>query len=103
MVEADIVSIYHKLSHRYPLALTNSLAAGFNTTIDFPVLSGTSALGKFELFLDDLPSFAFYAMCDNSEVFAHRHFDSADEAEQAVVDYMEGKLTLISFGQTPNI
>ena len=101
MDDTDIVNIYHKLSNHYPLILTSSLAAGFKTTLDFPILKGISSLGEFEMFFDELPSFEFYAMHDNGEVFAHKHFYSVSEAEQAVADFMEGKLTLISFGQ-PN-
>ena len=103
MTETDVVRIYQKLSDRYPLILTNSLAAGFMTSLEFPVLKGTSSLGNFELFYDDVPSFAFYAMRDNGEEFAHTHFYSVSEAEQAVADFMEGKLTLVSFGQSYNI
>ena len=50
MVEADLVRIYHKLCNYYPLMLINSLAAGYKTTVDFPVLKGASPLGNFEMF-----------------------------------------------------
>ena len=103
MTDTDIANIYHNLSNRYPLSLTSSIAAGFQTTIDFPILKGTSSLGNFDMFCDDLPSFEFYAMNNKAEVFAHTHFYSANEAEQAVIDFMEGKLTLISFGQPYDI
>ena len=99
MTDNDIVNIYHNLSNRYSLILTSSLAVGFKTTIDFPILRGTSSLGNFEMFVDDFPSFAFYAMRDNGDVFAHKHLQSIVEAKQAVADFMEGTLTLISFGQ----
>ena len=42
-------------------------------------------------------------MRGNGEVFAHAHFYSATEAEQAIIDFMEGKLTLISFGEPYDI
>lgn len=97
MIDADIVNIYRKLSKRYPLILTSSLAEGFNTTLDFPVLKGSSSLGSFEMFPDDLPSFEFYAMHDNGELAIHMHFYSFTEAEQAVADFMEGRLYVVSF------
>ena len=99
MVEADIVNLYHKLSKYYPLILTDTLAVGYTKDSAFPILKGSSSLGNFEMFFDDLPSFEFYAMHNNGELFAHTHFYSVSAAEQAVADFMEGKLTLISFGQ----
>ena len=102
-MDADIVFIYQKLRNRYPITLSSSLAMEFKTTVDFLVLSGISSLGRFEMFFDDVPSFAFYAMYSNGEVFAHKHLRSAEEAEKTVADFMEGKLTLISFGQSYNL
>lgn len=97
-MDADIGFIYQKLRNRYPITMNSSLAMGFKTTVDFPVLGGVSSLGRFELFFDDVPSFAFYAMHNNGEVLAHKHLQSIDEAEKTVADFMEGKLTFISFG-----
>ena len=102
MVDADIINIYHTLRNRYPLILTSSLAAGFKATTDFPILRGASSLGNFEMVVDDLPSFAFYAMHDNGEVFDHKHVQSVNKAEETITDFMEGKLTLISFEQPNN-
>ena len=69
---------------------------------EFPILCGISRLGRFELFFDDV-SFAFYAMHDNGAVFAHWHAHSVAEAEQAVVDFMNGKMTLVQFGRQNTI
>lgn len=102
-MDADVLDIYRKLSSRYPIMLNSSLAMGFKTNIDFPVLSGISELGRFEMYYDDVPSFTFYAVRSSGEVFAHWHLQTTTEAEKAVADFMEGKLTLISFGQPYDI
>lgn len=100
-MDSDVVNIYKRLSSSYPITLNSSLAIGFKSNIDFPVLSGTSTLGRFEMFFDDV-SFAFYAMYDDGEVFAHWHLQTSSEAEKAVADFMEGKITRIQFGQPNN-
>lgn len=101
-MDADIQAIYERLRNRYPLALSSSLSLGFKSKMDFPVLHGQSSLGRFELFYDDVPSFAFYAMGDNRTVFAHFHLQTPSKAEETVIDFMEGKLTMIQFGQQNN-
>lgn len=97
-MDADIITIYNHLSSRYPVFLSSSLALGFKSKIDFPVLHGQSTLGRFELYFDDF-SFAFYAMHNGEDVFAHKHLQTLLEAEETVADFMEGKITLIQFGQ----
>ena len=91
-MDADIVNIYKKLSSHYPIVLSSSVALGFNSDIDFPVLHGESPLGRFELFFDD-SSFAFYALHSNREVFAHWHLQTSSEAEKSITDFMKGKIT----------
>ena len=99
-MDADIKKLYHQLHSEYSLELKSSLDLGFKTDIDYPVLCGTSVLGSFELFYGDF-SFEFYSMQDNGKFLAHFHLLSAAEAEKTVVDFMNGKLTNIQFGQ-PN-
>lgn len=82
--------------------MNSSIGVNPNFKIDFPILCGTSSLGKLELFFDDV-SFAFYAMHDNGAVFAHWHLHTVADAEKAVIDFMNGKITLVQFGQPNNI
>ena len=55
-----------------------------------------------KLFYGDF-SFEFYSKKDNGEFLAHCHFQSVSEAEKAVVDFMNGKLTITQFGQPKDI
>ena len=96
-MDSDIVSIYEKLRENYPISLNSSLAISSKFAIDFPILCGTSSLGKFEVFFDDV-SFPFYAMRDNGEVYAHWHLQTPAEVEKTVVDFMEGKHSAIPHG-----
>jgi hypothetical protein len=82
------------LHYEYPIELKSSKEMGFKSNIDFPVLCGTSALGKFELFQGDL-DFEFYSMKENGEFLAHLHLRSVEEAEKTVVDFINGKLSII--------
>ena len=100
-MDSDIIKIYEKLRESYPISVNSSLAVSPNFKTDFPILCGTSNLGKFEVFFDDV-SFPFYAMRDNGEVFAHWHLQTPDEVEKTVVDFMEGKPSTIPFGQPNN-
>lgn len=93
-MDADIREIYEHLRSRYPIVLSSSLMLGFKSTFDFPVLHGKSSLGTFELFYDDV-SFAFYAMRDNREVFAHFHLQTLANAEETVINFMEGTLAIM--------
>ena len=97
-MDANIKSLYKQLHSKYPLELKNSKEMGFKTNIDFPVLCGTSVLGKFELFQGDL-DFEFYSMKENGVVLAHFHLRSITEAEKTVIDFMNGKITIIQFEQ----
>ncbi len=99
-MDADIKNLYNRLSGEYSLELKSSLDMGFKTDMDYPVLCGTSALGRFELFYGDF-SYEFYAIKRNGEFLAHFHFQSAAEAEKTVIDFMNEKLTIIQLGQ-PN-
>ena len=99
-MDADIKKLYKQLYCKYPLKLTSSFEKGFKTDIDYPILCGNSILGRFELFYGDL-DFEFYAVQDNGQFLAHFHLQSAAEAEKTVIDFMNGKLTIIQFGQ-PN-
>lgn len=89
----DLKAIYEHLRNRYPISLTSSFSMGFKSNIDFPILHGQSDLGRFNLFFDDV-SFAFYAMRDDGEVFAHWHLQTLIEAEKTVADFMEGRMGL---------
>ena len=100
-MDADIKKLYKQLYCKYPLKLTSSFEQGFKTDIDYPILCGNSILGRFELFYGDL-DFKFYAIQDNGQFLAHFHLQSAAEAEKAIVDFMNGKLTIIQFGQPNN-
>lgn len=97
-MDADIKKLYTLLQGEYPLELKSSKEMGFKSNIDFPVLRGTSVLGFFELFYGDL-DFEFYSMKENGEFLAHFHLQSVTEAEKTVVDFMNGKLTIMQFGQ----
>ena len=100
-MDSDIIKIYEKLQENYPISVSSSLAVSPNFKIDFPILCGISSLGKFELFYGDL-DFEFYAVQDNGQFLAHFHLQSAAEAEKTVIDFMNGKLTIIQFGQPNN-
>ncbi len=100
-MDSDILLIYEKLHESYPICVKSSLDVSPNFKTDFPILCGTSNLGEFEVFYDDV-SFPFYAMRDNGEVFAHWHLQTPDEVEKTVADFMEGKLSAIPFGQPNN-
>ena len=100
-MDADIKKLYKQLYCKYPLKLTSSFEKGFKTDIDYPILCGNSILGRFELFYGDL-DFEFYAVQDNGQFLAHFHLQSAAEAEKTVIDFMNGKLTIIQFGQLNN-
>ena len=93
-MDSDIIKIYEKLQENYPISVSSSLAVSPNFKIDFPILCGISSLGKFELFYGDL-DFEFYAVQDNGQFLAHFHLQSAAEAEKTVIDFMNGKLTII--------
>lgn len=101
-MDSDIFIIYEKLHQSYPISVNSSLTVNPNFKIDFPILCGTSSLGKLEMYFDDV-SFAFYAKNDNGEVFAHWHLQTIADAEKAVIDFMNGKITLIQFGQPYNL
>lgn len=101
-MDADIKKLYAQLHDEYPLELTSAFEKGSKTNIDYPILRGTSMLGSFELFYGDL-DFEFYAERDDGAFLSHCHLQSAKEAEQTVVDFMNGKLTTIQFGQPHNI
>jgi len=100
-MDADIKRLYNQLRCYYSLTLTSSFEKGFKTDIDYPILCGNSILGRFELFYGDL-DFEFYAERDNGVFLAHFHLQSAAEAEKTVVDFMNGKLTIVQFGQPNN-
>jgi hypothetical protein len=97
MMNTDVSVIHEKLREKYPIQVCNSRDINPNFRADFPVVCGQSALGKFELFYDDV-SFPFYAMREDGEVFAHWHLQTLEEAETVVAEFMEGKLTLVSIG-----
>ena len=93
-MDADIKKLYKQLYCKYPLKLTSPFEKGFKTKIDYPILCGSSVLGNFKLFYGDL-DFAFYAERYDESFLAHRHLKSAKEAEKTVIDFMNGKLTII--------
>ena len=99
-MDADIKRLYNQLRCNYALTLTSAFEKGFKTDIDYPILCGNSILGRFELFYGD-SDFEFYAVQDNGQFLAHFHLQSAAEAENTVVDFMNGKIAVIQFGQ-PN-
>ena len=101
-MDADIKRLYNQLRCNYSLTLTSAFEKGFKADIDYPILCGNSILGRFELFYGDL-DFEFYAVQDNGQFLAHFHLQSAAEAEKTVIDFMNGKLTIIQFGQITNI
>ena len=100
-MDNDIKELYKRLQINDSLELTSAFEQGFKTNIDYPILCGSSVLGRFELFYGDL-DFEFYAERDDGTFLWHCHLKSAKEAEQTVVDFMNGKLTAIQFGQPNN-
>ena len=90
-MDADIQEIYNRLRSEYSLKLTSSFEKNYNTEINYPILCGSSVLGTFELFYGDL-DFEFYSMRNDGKFFSHSHLQSAKEAEQTVVDFMNGRL-----------
>lgn len=99
MMNTDVSIVYEKLCEKYPVEVRNSRDISPNFRVDFPVLCGQSALGKFELFYDGV-SFPFYAMRGDGEVFAHWHVQTLEEAEECLVDFMEGRMRLTQLGQS---
>lgn len=93
-MDADIKEIYNELRGKYYLVLTGAFEQGVNADIDYPILYGTSVLGRFELFYGDL-DFEFYAQRADGAFLWHGHLQSKREAEQTVVDFMNGKRTMI--------
>ena len=93
-MDTDVKAIYERLHDRYPIILSSSLTLGFK--FDFPVLHGQSSLGTFELFYDGV-SFPFYAKDDTEKVYAHFHLQTPAKAEETVIEFMEGKLTIVQF------
>lgn len=89
-MDTDVIKIYENLKNRYPIKLSSSIDLGFKSKVDFPVLHGQSTLGRFELFFDDV-SFPFYGMNENKEVFSHFHLQTISEAEETIINFMEGK------------
>ena len=89
-----VVYIYKKLCESYPIYLKSSLDVSPNFKVDFPVLCGASTLGRFEVFFDDV-SFPFYAMREDGDVYEHWHLQTPDEVERAVVNFMDGKNTIV--------
>lgn len=89
MMNTDVSIIYKKLREKYPVELCNSRDLSPNFRVDFPIVCGQSARGKFELFYDGV-SFPFYAMREDGEVYAHWHLQTLEEAEKVVADFMEG-------------
>lgn len=98
-MDEDIKKLYNLLHCKYPLELKSSKEIGFKSNIDFPVLCGTSVLGKFELFHGDL-DFEFYSTKENGELLAHFHLQSITEAEKTVIDFINSKITIIQFRQS---
>ena len=79
-MDSVVLKIYETLHKSYPISVNSSLAVSPNFKIDFPILCGTSNLGKFEVFFAGV-SFPFYAMRNNGELFAHWHLQTTTEAE----------------------
>lgn len=101
-MDNDIKELFGRLQSKYSLKLTSSFEKGFKTNIDYPILCGSSALGRFELFYGDL-DFEFFAEQDDGKFLWHCHLKSEKEVEQTVVDFMNGKLTIVQFGQPNNL
>lgn len=97
-MDKDIKIIYEKLHNCYPIVLGSSRSLEFKGDLDFPVLHGQSVLGEFNLFFDGV-SFAFYAMHDDGEIFAHWHLQTYLDAEETVADFMKGKLSVFNTGE----
>ncbi len=89
-MDTDVIKIYEKLKNSYQVLLDSSLDLGFKSNIDFPVIHGQSVLGKFELFFDDV-SFPFYVIDEKGEVVRHFHLQTATDAEEVIINFMEGK------------
>ena len=86
----DIELIYDKVKNKYNLILTNTFALDDGYTIDVPVIRGTSANARFDLYKDgDLFVFSV-AFFDKTgeEKYSHTHpYDVAD-AIQHIEDFM---------------
>lgn len=96
-MDTAMKELYNRLHSEYSLELTSSFEKGYNAEIDYPILCGTSVLGRFELFYGDL-DFEFYAAQDSGEFLAHMHLQSVSDAEKTIVDFMNGKLVIIQLG-----
>ncbi len=88
-MDAAIKDLYDQVHSKYPLELTSSFEQGFNSDINYPMLCGTSVLGRFEMFYGDL-DYEFYAVQDSGAFLAHFHIQSSAEAEKTIVDFMNG-------------
>jgi hypothetical protein len=70
--------------------------------VDYPVLHGCSSLGSFELFYDGV-SFPFYVKRGDGSLHAHWHLQTLQEAQNVIVDFMEGRIELVQFEQPHDI
>ena len=97
----DLKVIYEQLKDKYDLVLTTTFALDAGYTIDIPVLCGSSALGRFELYKEDGDCDEFVFSVEfatpkkrkwhlSSEQGTHWHPQSLEEAIADVVAFMEG-------------
>ena len=101
MKNYDLEFIYNQLKDKYDLVLTNTFALNAGYEIDVPVLCGSSALGRFELYKEDANWEEFVFTVEfatpkkhkghhSSEQGTHWHPQSLEEAMTDVIAFMEG-------------
>ena len=101
MKNSDLEFIYNQLKDKYDLVLTNTFALNAGYEIDVPVLCGSSALGRFELYKEDedwdefvftvefaAPKKLRWSLAE--EKYTHWHPQTKEHALEDVIAFMEG-------------
>jgi len=89
-MKSDITLIYERIKEKYPVTLCSSKEFGHKSDSVFTVLRGKYQGKYFELFYDGV-SFPFYVKNEDGVVCAHFHLNKLEEAEKAVIVFMEGQ------------
>lgn len=101
-MKTDISVIYEHICNIYPVNLSSSKNLKPQCRVDYPVLHGCSSLGSFELFYDGV-SFPFYIKRGDGSLCAHWHLQTLQEAQNTIMDFMEGRIELAQFEQLNDI
>lgn len=82
----DTVAVYEQLKDNYPVTLTMEPCYDY----EVPVLHGETSLGKFELW--DTGADIIFEIYKTDGSYTHWHPFNAEEAIEAVISFIQGKL-----------